>query len=218
MKKLLYILSIGLFACTVRAQTNVQTINYSYDANGRLTSAYYTRGSTNMAVLFTYDLNNNRNIRTDYGLTEANGDIDSDNLDDATELSYFGDLSEDGTGDPDADGLANSNEFDSAGNPLLEDTDNDGMGDKSEFIAGTALDDDTKYFHVADATPNSGMVRLTWDVKAGRTYQLQKSYDLKVSWSDVGSPFNVSVDDTHTEDQPSETNVSYRVAVSITTP
>ena len=207
-----------MVAVGAMAQTNEQTVNYSYDANGRLTSAYYTRGSTNMAVLFTYDLNNNRLSRTDYGLTEANGDLDSDDLDDATELSYFGDLEEDGSGDPDADGLANSNEFAAAGNPLEGDTDDDGMGDKTEFIAGTALNDNSQYFQVADTFRTGGLMRLSWLVKAGRTYQLQKSYDLKDEWSNIGTPFPISVNGTHTEDHPAETNVSYRIAVSITTP
>lgn len=57
-------------------------------------------------------------------------DMDGDGLVDAKETQYFGDIeSENGTGDPDADGLNNTREFALGTDPTKPDTDGDGMRD-----------------------------------------------------------------------------------------
>ncbi len=217
MKRMVTSLWFVIMAVGATAQTNTQTIHYSYDAKGRLTSAYYTRASTNMAVLFTYDLNDNRNTRTDYGLAEANGDLDGDDLDDTAELGYFNDLNEDGSGDPDADGLANSNELAAAGNPLVKDTDNDGQDDRDEFVAGTGLDDGAEYFYVTNQVQAAGgLILIQCDTRAGRTYQLQSAAQAIESWADEGSPYAIGTDGPHAFESAQTNQRVYRIKVWVT--
>ena len=62
-------------------------------------------------------------------------DSDSDGLDDAWELTYFEDLSQDGESDPDGDGLPNEGEETWNTNPTVVDTDGDGLSDGLELGA-----------------------------------------------------------------------------------
>ena len=59
-------------------------------------------------------------------------DSDGDMLDDNWETAIFGDLSKDGTGDEDNDGLANLAEHDRRTDPINADTDGDGVNDGPE--------------------------------------------------------------------------------------
>jgi len=68
-------------------------------------------------------------------------DTDGDSLDDNWELSYFFSLAEeDGSGDPDGDGLTNLEEQDLETDPTKEDTDGDGLEDKAEVDSAYELD------------------------------------------------------------------------------
>jgi len=94
----------------------------------------------------------------------ASEDSDSDGLKDSWEIRYFSLPGEDpgvalatilarqnAAGDPDGDGLNNSEEFLSLTDPTREDTDNDGLSDKAESEAGTnPLDPDTDDDGLAD--------------------------------------------------------------------
>ena len=60
------------------------------------------------------------------------GDTDGDGLPDGWELTYFGDLTHDGTEDADADGLTNLTEYLAGTNPQNADTDGDGISDYEE--------------------------------------------------------------------------------------
>ena len=66
-----------------------------------------------------------------------NPDTDNDGIDDNWEILNFGDLTRDGTGDEDSDGLSDLNEFLSGADPNDPDTDDDGLGDLAEFNSGT---------------------------------------------------------------------------------
>ncbi|MGB0775203.1 MAG: hypothetical protein ACPGUY_05120, partial [Akkermansiaceae bacterium] len=63
-------------------------------------------------------------------------DSDNDNLSDAWEQQYFGDLDETASGDPDGDLLTNLEEQTKKTNPTLADTDGDGLDDKAETGTG----------------------------------------------------------------------------------
>jgi hypothetical protein len=61
---------------------------------------------------------------------DATADADSDGLPDAWETTHFGNTtSQNGSGDPDADGLTNAREFAAGTDPMDPDTDGDGMPD-----------------------------------------------------------------------------------------
>jgi len=56
-------------------------------------------------------------------------DVDTDNMSDEWEALCFGNLSRDGIGDYDIDGLTDLIEFQMGTNPISSDTDRDGMSD-----------------------------------------------------------------------------------------
>jgi hypothetical protein len=59
-------------------------------------------------------------------------DFDNDGLPDSWEILHFGDLSKDGTGDEDMDGLTEQEEFDEGTDPNDNDSDDDGLTDGAE--------------------------------------------------------------------------------------
>ncbi len=68
-------------------------------------------------------------------------DSDSDGLLDSWELLYFGNLNQNGSGDPDGDGRTNAEEFAAGTAPNDSDSDNDGLSDGQEAAAGTDPND-----------------------------------------------------------------------------
>ncbi|MGB0653259.1 MAG: hypothetical protein ACPGQL_08670 [Thermoplasmatota archaeon] len=64
-------------------------------------------------------------------------DTDGDGLADTWEIEHFGDLSQDGTGDPDSDGCDNECEETAGTDPNDADTDKDGVSDGDEIRDGT---------------------------------------------------------------------------------
>jgi hypothetical protein len=60
------------------------------------------------------------------------GDSDGDGLDDNWEIAFFGDLSQNGAGDYDSDGLSNLDEATLGTTPTLPDSDSDGVSDGDE--------------------------------------------------------------------------------------
>jgi hypothetical protein len=71
-------------------------------------------------------------------------DTDNDGMLDAWENEHFGNLSRDGTGDFDSDGLLDLDEYKNGTDPTDTDTDNDGVDDGTEVADGTnPLDTDT---------------------------------------------------------------------------
>ena len=59
----------------------------------------------------------------------VDGDSDGNGLPDWWELKYFGAIGQDPNADPDGDGLTNLQEYAMGTNPLLADTDGDGVPD-----------------------------------------------------------------------------------------
>lgn len=60
------------------------------------------------------------------------GDTDGDGLSDAWEQLFFKNLTQSGSGDPDSDGLTNTEELAAGSNPTLADTDSDTLSDSAE--------------------------------------------------------------------------------------
>jgi hypothetical protein len=71
-------------------------------------------------------------------LVSSPADTDSDSLPDAWEITYFGNLAQTGTQDPDNDTLSNATEFADGTNPNAADSDSDGLTDSQEKTSGTA--------------------------------------------------------------------------------
>jgi hypothetical protein len=205
-----------LTAALVAAAADEVT-HYDYDAAGRLVGAGYFLGGTNAAIRYAYDANGNRTN----SITIARGDpvnTDGDDLRDADELACFGHLGETGSGDPDGDGLTNADELALGGDPSAPDTDGDGMDDRQEAIAGTALNDGGIVFAVARIeTASGGAGRVWWNAAAGRTYQIQTRTSLRAGdWSAAGPPRAVTVAGPCYSERPYATNAFFRIKVWVT--
>jgi Tol biopolymer transport system component len=99
--------------------------------------------------LIAGDYNDRRDI---FVLRLGGVDSDGDGLDDDWEMTYFGDLSRDGTGD----------------------FDHDGQTDREEFLAGTNPTSDESLLRVITVSSiNGGNTTLIWLAVPGRTYRVQ---------------------------------------------
>ena len=86
----------------------------------------------------------------------STSDIDSDNLPDWWEQSFFGDLSKNGE----------------------EDADYDGSNNYTEYVAGTDPNDPTSIFMIDDFTTEAGGYVIIWNALEDRSYRVLKSSDL----------------------------------------
>jgi hypothetical protein len=95
-------------------------------------------------------------------------DSDHDGLDDAWEIATFGDLKQDGNGDPDGDGATNLAEWKAGTNPLSA----------------------ASIFRLSFAGAiGANTISLKWSSVPGKRYQVQYSDDLgKSSWTNLGDP------------------------------
>jgi hypothetical protein len=118
----------GTFAQIATVGANVTT--YSSTGLSAGTSYSYRVRATNSGGDSAYS-------NTASASTLATGpDGDGDGLPDAWEMQHFGNLAQTGSGDPDADGLTNAQEFAAGTDPTDNDTDHDGMKDGAEVLNG----------------------------------------------------------------------------------
>lgn len=211
-------LTTTLLAVVLPAMAATETVTYQYDDAGRLIIAAYESDGTNAVISYAYDPNGNRTNLVMIGANDTSVDTDGDNFADLHELIYFGDLDETPDGDPDDDGLNNTNDIAQGGNPALADTDADGMDDGDEAVAGTALNDGDDVFEVANVeSVPAGSARIWWNVVNGRSYQLQTRSSLMDGlWGDAGAQHDATSNGTHHADHTYDTNAFFRVKVWMT--
>jgi Tol biopolymer transport system component len=108
------------------------------------------------------DFNDRRDI---FVLRLGGTDSDHDGLDDDWEMTYFGDISRDGSGD----------------------FDHDGQSDRDEFLAGTNPTSDASLLRVLTLTSlNGGNTTILWNSAPGRTYRVQFKNNVDdPQWSDL---------------------------------
>ena len=89
--------------------------------------------------------------------------------------------------DSDGDGLTDYAEVHThLSNPLLADSDGDGAGDAHEAAAGTDPNSATDIFKIVAADGGETMaMRVRWNAKAGRTYQVECADTLAGPWADA---------------------------------
>lgn len=139
----------GVFAWPLLALAAPYRETYSFDADDRLQAVVWEINSTNAAALVEYDPAGNRTRWVAIGPDDLALDSDGDGLGDLGEARYFGHLGQTGAGDPDADGLANSNEFAQGSSPILKNTDGDAHDDYEEWVADTSPTNPRSFFHIA---------------------------------------------------------------------
>ena len=152
-------LGIGLSIATLTAGT----INYTHDAAGRLTGASYSAGKF---IGYTYDNAGNLTL-FQISIFTPGADSDADGMQDDWEITYFGNLSRDGTGD----------------------LDDDGMTDLAEFLSGTLPNDPASVLFISEVaviTPSS--VTIEWASLPGKRYQVQYADSLAPGqWTNLGA-------------------------------
>ena len=193
--------------------------DYRYDGAGRLVAVVGSVDGAGNGQSYEYDAAGNLVTNIRYGADNRDADYDADTLRDLDELYWFGGLGETAAGDPDGEGLANSNEFALAGNPLLRDTDADGADDRAESIAGTSLTNSADVFRITAAAMQTGTVfRILWPAKPGRTYQVQRTPAIGGTWTPWGAPIASTSVAPREVSVPATSNAFFGIDVRVTSP
>jgi len=160
-------------------QCQAATINFSHHSSGRLTATGYGGGKS---IGYTYDNAGNLTL-FQISLVTPGADSDADGMADDWEITYFGNLSRDGSGDFDGDGLT----------------------DLAEFLSGTLPNDPASVLFISEVSviaPSN--VTIEWASLAGKRYQVQYADSLALAqWTNLGAEITAtgttsSVQDTRT--------------------
>jgi hypothetical protein len=122
-------------------------------------------------------------------------DTDADGLPNWWEIemlldAYEGKGDDGAAGDPDGDGLPNSDEYQKDTDPFLADTDGDGKGDGEEVLAGTDPTDGSSVFAIVEVTIDREVgnwpIRIAWTTVSGKEYQVYYQERLGAGWLPLG--------------------------------
>jgi hypothetical protein len=120
-------------------------------------------------------------------IADLKDDADEDGVSDTWEIAQFGSITlYGGSDDPDKDGADNALEAAAGTNPMVVDTDGDGVPDLAELQAGS---------DPLSATDIPGFLvkmyeagELEFYAETGKTYQIQKCSELTGTWTNWGDP------------------------------
>ena len=178
-------------ALLIHTSAIASTLIFTQDAAGRLQNVNYGGGKS---VGYTYD--NAGNLLQRQFVIGGLNDSDLDGMDDSWELQYFGDLTRDGTGD----------------------FDNDGLSDLSEFFAGTLPNDPSSVLRIIRVVPNPGVGNfLEWTSVPGKRYRVQHKSSLSSAvWLELPGEVEATGATTSTMDNTLSGGLPrfYRIAVS----
>ncbi len=147
--------------------------------------AYYHLRADDAGVNADIETNNNITVFNAYLWIDTDGDGMPDIWETAHGLNAGS--ADDGEADADGDGLNNRQEYERGTDPRLADTDGDGMKDGAEVEAGTDPNSATDIFKIVSADGNAAVVmRVRWNAKAGKTYQVECAPALAGPWG--GAP------------------------------
>jgi hypothetical protein len=141
----------------VLGQSMLVSLNQSGMSGGNRLSGNPVMGADGHTVIFesfasdltSNDFNESKDL---FALRLGAGDSDNDGMDDAWEISYFGNLSRDGTAD----------------------SDNDGATELAEFKAGTNPINDSSVLSVVTLQNiGTGAVSVLWNSVPGKSYVVQ---------------------------------------------
>ncbi|MGB1259036.1 MAG: cadherin domain-containing protein [Akkermansiaceae bacterium] len=126
--------SVGLHGNTntnlIQAVMNGSDLTLTHLGNETGTVTITVRGTDRLNTLVTTSF--------DVTVNDTNPDSDSDGLTDSWEVTHFGSVSaQNGSGDPDNDGLSNAGELAAGTDPNNGDSDNDGFADALEVAQGS---------------------------------------------------------------------------------
>ncbi len=129
---------IGLGSATHAFNTGQHFVNLGFtQTSGGLNIQMPTNGNLAPPGYYMLFLVNGAGVPSVARVMLVGEDNDGDDLPDAWEFSYFGNLGRDGGEDADSDGLTNAQELAAGTSPLLADSDRDGFSDSEELSAGS---------------------------------------------------------------------------------
>lgn len=170
----------------ITAGLQAETAQYAYDDAGRLVGVYYSSGKS---ITYVYDGAGNllREVRSSFV------DSDGDGMDDAWEITHFGNLSRDGSGD----------------------SDNDGQTDLQEFMAGTDPNNNQSLLAITQLTTTPGVgFSIQWLSVPGKYYRVQYNDTLSpAGWKNLGADVLANGSSTSVTDStvPQSAQRFYRV-------
>jgi hypothetical protein len=140
--------------------------------------------------LITGDYNDRRDV---FVATLSMPDSDGDGMDDDFEITYFGDLSRDGSADYDGDGQT----------------------DYQEFLAGTNPRNDASILRaITVATAGASPKQVIWSAVPGRTYAVQYKDSLEEPWSTLAGTVRASAFTAAKLDTTAVPNRFYRIVLA----
>jgi YD repeat-containing protein len=161
-------------------------VRYRYDAAGRLTGVHYEDGRS---ISYLYDGAGNLLRKT----ITVFADTDRDGMDDSWETTHFGNLTRNGAGDLDSDGLT----------------------DLAEFMAGTNPADPNSRLSITAREFTAGVsFTIEWSSVAGKSYRVQFNDTLLPSeWKDLDGDVSATAAVVSKVDQgvPASARRFYRV-------